>query len=83
MIRDLAAAVGALVVVTVLAELLGAADLGTALTFGVIAFMATIVGLILVRGPQHAPPASPDDTAGPAGREQRLTRPKPSGRPRA
>jgi putative Mn2+ efflux pump MntP len=52
MIRDLALAFAALVVVTLLALVLGAINLGTALTFGVIAFMATIVGLIVGRGPQ-------------------------------
>ena len=40
-------AVAVLVVVTVIAELAGATNLGTALTFGVIAFMGTIVALIL------------------------------------
>ena len=49
---DAAVALAVLVVVTLLAELLGAENLGTALTFGVIAFMATIVGLIVGRGPQ-------------------------------
>ena len=49
--RDFAIAIGALVAVTLLAELLGAVDLGTALTFGSIAFMAAIVGSILIRGP--------------------------------
>ena len=48
--RDLAICVGALVVVTLLAELLGAENLGTALTFGTIAFMAAVVAVILVRG---------------------------------
>ena len=57
MIRDLAIAVAALVVVTVLAELLGAVNLGTSLTFGTIAFMGAIVALILVRGPKAPPPA--------------------------
>ena len=52
MIRDLAFSFGAFAVVTLLAELLGATNLGTALTFGSIAFMGTIVGLILLRGPQ-------------------------------
>jgi hypothetical protein len=78
MIRDLAAAFGALAAVTVLAALLGAANLGTALTFGAIAFMATIVGLIVIRGPEHGPLESD----APAEPEQRK-RPKPSGRPRA
>ena len=52
MIRDLALAFGALVLATLLAELLGAANLGTALTFGAIAFMATIVAVIVLPGPR-------------------------------
>ena len=52
LLRDFGLALAALVVVTLLAELLGATNLGTALTFGTIAFMGTIVGSILVRGPQ-------------------------------
>ena len=52
MIRDLLVALAALIVVTALAELLGAENFGTALTFGVMAYMATIVGRILLRGPQ-------------------------------
>jgi cobalamin biosynthesis protein CbiG len=48
--RDLALALAAFVAATLLAELLGAVNLGTALTFGTIAFMGTIVGLILWRG---------------------------------
>ena len=48
--RDAAIVVAAFVLATLLAELLGATDLGTALTFGTIAFMAAIVGLIVVRG---------------------------------
>ena len=39
--------VAVLVVVTLIAELAGATDLGTALTFGVIAFMGAVVALIL------------------------------------
>ena len=39
--------VALLVVVTVIAELAGATNFGTALTFGVIAFMAGVVALIL------------------------------------
>ena len=74
MIRDLAIALGALVAATALAELLGAANLGTSLTFGVMAFMGAIVALILVRGPRSVPPA--DSQAEP----ERLRRPKPSGR---
>ena len=42
-----ALALAVLVVVTVIAELAGATNFGTALTFGVIAFMGTIVALIL------------------------------------
>ena len=52
MIRDLLVALAALIVVTAIAELLGAVNFGTALTFGVMAFMATLVGLIVGRGPQ-------------------------------
>jgi hypothetical protein len=77
MIRDLATAFAAFVVVSAIAGLLGAPNLGTALTFGVIAFMATIVGSILLRGPESAPPG--DAPAEDAPR----TRSKPSGRPRA
>ena len=51
-LRDFAIAVAALVAGTLIAELLGAADLGTALTFGSIAFMAAIIGSILIRGPR-------------------------------
>jgi hypothetical protein len=54
-LRDFAIAVGALIAGTLLAELFGAADLGTALTFGSIAFMAAIVGTILIRGPRGTP----------------------------
>ena len=56
MIRDLAFSFGAFAAVTLLAELLGATNLGTALTFGSIAFMATIVGLIVSRGPRRPAP---------------------------
>ena len=55
-LRDFAIAVGALIAGTLLAELFGAADLGTALTFGSIAFMAAIVGSILIRGPRSGDP---------------------------
>ena len=58
MIRDFAACIAAFVVATLLAELLGATNLGTALTFGTIAFMGMVVGLILIRGPRSGgPPA--------------------------
>jgi hypothetical protein len=40
---------GALVVATLIAELLGAANLGTALTFGQMAFAATLVWILLRR----------------------------------
>ena len=49
MIRDALLLLAALVTGTLIAELFGAENLGTALTFGTIAFMATVVGLILVR----------------------------------
>ena len=50
--RDLAIAVAALIAGTLIAELLGAVDLGTALTFGTIAFIGAIIGSILIRGPR-------------------------------
>jgi hypothetical protein len=56
MLRDFAIAFGAFVAGTLIAELLGAVDLGTAMTFGSIAFMAAIVGTILVRGPRSGDP---------------------------
>ena len=46
---DLAICLGAFVAATLLAELFGAVNLGTALTFGQIAFMAGVVGVILWR----------------------------------
>lgn len=49
MLLDLAILVGTFVVVTALASLLGAANLGTAMTFGAIAFAAVLVGLMLKR----------------------------------
>jgi hypothetical protein len=83
-LRDAAVAVGALVLVTLLAELLGAENLGTALTFGVIAFMAAIVGTILVRrderlpgradeppGATRSPPAAPGRRPPPPPRKRR------------
>ena len=51
-LRDFAIAVAALVAGTLIAELFGAVDLGTALTFGTIAFMGAIIGSILIRGPR-------------------------------
>jgi hypothetical protein len=47
---DLAVILGALVVVTLLAELLGATNFGTALTFGTMAFAGALV-FVLVRRP--------------------------------
>lgn len=49
MLLDLAILVVTFVVVTALASLLGAANLGTAMTFGTIAFAAVLVGLMLKR----------------------------------
>jgi hypothetical protein len=46
---DLAIMVGALVVATVVAELAGAANLGTALSFGQIAFALAAVFVLLRR----------------------------------
>lgn len=49
MIRPLALMLGAFVVATLVAEALGAANTGTAMTFGQLAFAATLVA-VLVRG---------------------------------
>lgn len=48
-IRDLLLLAGVFVVVSALAGLLGAANLGTALTFGTIAFAAVLVAIMLYR----------------------------------
>jgi hypothetical protein len=48
--RDLAAIVVAFVLATVVAELAGATNFGTALTFGTMAFAAALV-FVLVRRP--------------------------------
>ncbi len=45
--RDLAIVLAAGAVATVLAELLGAVNLGTALTFGQVAVVATVLALML------------------------------------
>ena len=45
--KGIAILLGVFVVVTAIAELLGAANLGTAATFGQIAFAATLMVLIL------------------------------------
>lgn len=49
MIRDLLLLVGVFAVVSAIAGLLGAANLGTALTFGAIAFAAVLVWIMLYR----------------------------------
>jgi hypothetical protein len=49
MMRTILALVGVFVVVTAIAELLGAANLGTAATFGQIAFAAALVYVLLKR----------------------------------
>ena len=46
---DAAVAIAVLVVVTLLAELLGATNLGTALTFGQIALVGAVVFVVLRR----------------------------------
>jgi hypothetical protein len=46
---DLLALLGALVLGTAVAALLGATNFGTALTFGTIAFAVVLVGLLLRR----------------------------------
>ncbi len=48
MARDLAILVAAFAAGTLLAELFGAANLGTALTFGTMAFMLAVLALMLV-----------------------------------
>lgn len=52
MLRQFAVVVAAFVVATGLAELLGAANLGTAMTFGQVAVVATVTFLIM-RGYQR------------------------------
>jgi hypothetical protein len=47
--RDLALVVGIFVLATVIAELLGAINTGTALTFGQIAFACALVWVLLKR----------------------------------
>ena len=47
--RDLAWMVGAFALATLIAEALGAANLGTALTFGQLAFAAALVFVLLRR----------------------------------
>ena len=49
MARELALLVGAFAAGALLAELLGAANLGTALTFGTMAFMAAVLAIMLLR----------------------------------
>lgn len=46
---DLAVILGVFVVVTLVAELLGATNFGTALTFGTMAFAGTLVFVLLRR----------------------------------
>ena len=62
-LRDAAIVVGAFVLATVIAELVGAENLGTSLTFGVIAFMGTIVGLILLRRDERLEDAADEPAA--------------------
>ncbi len=49
MARDLLVLLAVFVLVTALAGLLGAANLGTALTFGTIAFTGVLVAMMLLR----------------------------------
>jgi hypothetical protein len=49
MLRDLAIIAGAFVAVSALAGLLGAANLGTALSFGAMGFTAALVYVLLRR----------------------------------
>jgi hypothetical protein len=45
--RDISLLLGAFVGVTAIAELFGAANMGTAMTFGVLAFAATLLWVML------------------------------------
>ncbi|HWH95636.1 MAG TPA: hypothetical protein VNT03_17380 [Baekduia sp.] len=47
--RDLAILIAAFVIATAIAELLGATNFGTALTFGQIAFAAALVWVLATR----------------------------------
>ena len=47
--RELALLVAVAVAATLLGVALGAENLGTALTFGQLAFIATVVGIVVVR----------------------------------
>ena len=49
MLRDVAVLVGAFALASVVAEVLGAANLGTALSFGQIGFAAALVYVLLRR----------------------------------
>jgi hypothetical protein len=49
MLRDLAVLAAVFALVTAVAEAAGAANLGTAATFGQIAFVVTLTGLLAVR----------------------------------
>lgn len=49
MVRDLLVLIAVFAVVSALAGLLGAANLGTALTFGTMAFAAVLVAIMLLR----------------------------------
>ena len=46
MLRDLAVLAAAFALATLVAEALGAANLGTAMTFGQLAFVITLTGLL-------------------------------------
>ena len=46
---DLTLLAGAFALATAIAELLGAANLGTAMTIGVLAFAATLIWVLLAR----------------------------------
>jgi hypothetical protein len=48
-IRDISLLLGVLVAVTAIAELFGAVNMGTALTFGQLAFAAALVAVMLRR----------------------------------
>lgn len=60
-----AIALGAFLLGTVVAELAGAADLGTAMAFGQIAFAIAVVGLLLRRAGSGTRPTPAGEPEGP------------------
>jgi hypothetical protein len=55
-VSDIGIVLGAFVAVSAIAALLGAANMGTALTFGQIAFAAAVLWVLLTPAEQAGPP---------------------------